>query len=108
MNIERFAYLYGGTTTSDVQAHIHAGLRSAPTTKTYKRFFERKLAELQDKRDETLARYNEALARGDFERPKQPSLLEKAARDDAIGEAARRVIEKRRARLAACEKSVSK
>lgn len=34
-----------------VQGHIHAGLRSAPTTKVYKRWFPKKLNELQDARD---------------------------------------------------------
>jgi len=36
---------------AEVQGHIHAGLRSAPETKTYKRWYARKLTELQDARD---------------------------------------------------------
>ena len=36
---------------AEVQGHIHAGLRSAPTTKTYNRWYWRKLTELQDARD---------------------------------------------------------
>lgn len=36
---------------AEVQGHIHAGLRSAPTTKTYQRWHEKKLKELQDARD---------------------------------------------------------
>ena len=36
---------------AEVQGHIHAGLRSAPTTKTYKRWYWKKLTDLQDARD---------------------------------------------------------
>lgn len=36
---------------AEVQGHIHAGLRSAPTSKTYKRWYQRRLVELQDARD---------------------------------------------------------
>jgi len=36
---------------AEVQGHIHAGLRSAPTSKVYKRWYEKRLVELQDARD---------------------------------------------------------
>lgn len=36
---------------AEVQGHIHAGLRSAPTTKVYKKWYTKKLGELQDARD---------------------------------------------------------
>lgn len=37
---------------AEVQCHIHAGLRfCAPTTKTYNRWYWKRLAELQDERD---------------------------------------------------------
>ena len=40
------------TLNSEVQGHIHAGLRSAPTTKSYRRWYDKRLRELQDARDE--------------------------------------------------------
>lgn len=36
---------------AEVQGHIHAGLRSAPQTKTYTKWWWARLSELQDKRD---------------------------------------------------------
>lgn len=98
LNLEQFAREFGGKTDADVQGHIHAGLRSAPQTKTYKRFFERKLKELQEARDETRARYRAALERGEFKAPAPPSLEETALGEDAAAAAARRVLAKRAAR----------
>jgi hypothetical protein len=98
LNLEQFAREVGGTTDADVQGHIHAGLRSAPTTKTYKRFFERKLRELQAARDATVARYRAGLAAGEFRAPAPPSLEETARGDDEAAAAARRVLAKRAAR----------
>lgn len=100
MNIEQYAKMTNGKTSLDVQAHIHAGLRSAPRTKTYKRFFDKKLAELQDARDKTKAEYDAAIERGEIVPPARRSLEENAERDDEAGAAARRVLERRAARLA--------
>lgn len=36
---------------AEVQGHIHAGLRSAPTSKVYKKWYTKRLIELQDARD---------------------------------------------------------
>ena len=71
-----------------VQGHIHAGLRSAPQTKPYRRWFARRLAELQAERDEALA----ALV-------PEPRDLEKAAAghpDNESTQAAQRLLAKRR------------
>ncbi len=98
MNLEQYARATHGTTSADVESHIHAGLRSMPTTKTYKRFFERKLAELQDKRDATTAAYRAALESGEVVAPPKRSLEEIATGEGSAAEAARRVILKREAR----------
>lgn len=104
MNLEQYAKMTKGKTSADVQAHIHAGLRSMPTSKTYKRFFDRKLAELQDAADRTRADYYAAIERGEIAPPPQRSLEETADRDDAAGEAARRVLKRRAARVLASGK----
>jgi hypothetical protein len=100
LNLEQFAAEVGGKTTADVQAHIHAGLRSKPKTKTYQRFYDKKLAELQDQRDETYQRYQEALVRGEVVAPPPLSLEDIAKGEGEASEAAKRVLEKRARRLA--------
>ncbi len=105
MNIEQYAKMTGGKTSADVQAHIHAGLRSAPKTKTYRRFFERRLAELQQAADETWRGYHAALERGEIVAPPSVPLEETAQRDDERGAAARRVLAARAARRAAKERA---
>lgn len=98
MTLEQFAAARGLKTTADVDAHIHAGLRSAPQTKTYKRWNERALADLQAQRDETARLYREAVARGVI-RP--PSSLERLIAnanghdDNESVQAARRILAKR-------------
>ena len=94
-NLAQWVRDHGGTTDYEVQGHIHAGLRSAPTTKTYKRWYDRRLTEIQDARDATVARYREALARGEFREPTRRERLERRARgheDLPATHAARRVL----------------
>ena len=106
MTLVQFAVERGLTTTADVQAHIHAGLRSAPTTKTYVRWNKRKLEQLQDERDATICAYRAAITAGEIKEPKQTgldALREKAAGhpDNPSVQAAKRLLAKVEARLAA-------
>lgn len=96
MSLAEFAKITSGTTTADVQSHIHAGLRSAPTTKTYKQSFAKKLEELQRMRDFTIERYEHAIATGIIKRPAKPTREEIAAGDPTLPhvQAARRILEK--------------
>lgn len=98
LNLEQYARETSGTTDADVQGHIHAGLRSKPTTKTYARWYDRKLRELQDARDATRTAYRAALASGELVAPERPSLDVVAAGEGSAAEAARRILAKRAAR----------
>ena len=96
-NITQFAAERGMVTDFDVQGHIHAGLRSMPTTKTYARWFEAKLSELMAQRDMTIAAYEAAVESGDIRRP-PPATLEERANghpDLASTQAAIRLLAKR-------------
>lgn len=108
MTLVQFAVERGLTTTADVQAHIHAGLRSMPTSKTYARWNKQKLEQLQDERDATAVAYRAAIAAGEIQEPKQTgldALREKAAGhpDNPSVQAAKRLLAKMEARLAADE-----
>ena len=48
---DREKFLKYSRLDAEVQGHIHAGLRSAPTSKRYRRWYESHLVELQDARD---------------------------------------------------------
>lgn len=102
MNLAQFARATGGVTTHDVDSHIMAGLRCAPRTKTYRRYYDRKLAELQEKRNATKAAYDLAIAEGRIRRPAPLTLEEKASGhpDNPSVQAAIRLLEKCRARQA--------
>ena len=101
MNLVQFAMATGGTTTADVDGHIHAGLRSAPQTKTHKRFHEGTLLELQEKRDATVEAYELAIAEGWIHRPEPTTLQERAVGDPDMPstQAAMRLLAKRKARV---------
>lgn len=101
LNLVQYAAETGGTTDADVLGHIHAGLRSVPPTKTYRKFFADKLAELQAKRHATLEAYEAAIDAGEIARPPTPTLEERAKGEGPAAEAAQRLIAKREARLAA-------
>ena len=97
LSFEQFAKRHGLTTDHDVLSHIHAGLRSAPTTKTYKRRFDATLTDLQRKRDEAKEAYRRALMTGDVVSPLRPTIYEIAEGhpDLEATKAARRLIAKR-------------
>lgn len=101
-NYVQFCAEHGLTTEYDVLSHIHAGLRSAPTTKTYSRWNDAELARLQREASASLAAYEAAVARGDVIRPPKPTIEEKAAGhpDLESTKAAKRLLEKRLAAAA--------
>ena len=97
LNLEQFAKLHGLTTTADVESHIHAGLRSAPQTKTFKRFYANGLLRRQEERDRTKAAYAAAIASGEILAPPEPTLVDRASGhpDNHSVQAARRLLLKR-------------
>lgn len=101
LSLAEWAALHQRITTADVDGHIHAGLRSMPTTKTFARRYEKRLRELQDARDATVADYRASVARGDIVEPARQSIAEVAAGEGPRAEACRRVLAKRAARVAA-------
>jgi len=100
LNLVQYAQAIGGITDADVLGHIHAGLRSAPQTKTHRRFMETKLLDLQAKRDATRAAYEQAVAEGKIRCPAPPTLEERASGhpDNPSVQAALRLLEKKKAR----------
>jgi len=101
MNLTQFAVSVGLPTTHDVESHIHAGLRSKPTTKTYQRRFDAELRRLQAGRDEAVRRFRAAVAAGEIIDADSGVDLERKARghpDNLSTQAALRLLEKRRAR----------
>lgn len=77
-NLVQFAVERGMVTDYDVLAHIHAGLRSMPTTKVYARTNGEALLRLQRARDATVDAYREAVASGEVIPPQKPTLEERA------------------------------
>jgi hypothetical protein len=96
-NIVQFASERGLVTEYDVLSHIHAGLRSMPTTKAYARRNGQELQRLQRARDATAEAYKQAVAAGDVIPPPKPTLQERAAGhpDLPSTQAAIRLLEKR-------------
>lgn len=95
---EQFVADRGLTGDADVQGHIHAGLRSAPTTKTYARWNAKKLRELQDARTDARRLYRAAIERGEIRAPTFWENLQATAEghsDNESVQAARRVLAKR-------------
>lgn len=99
-SFEKFAKDRGLTTTGDVDGHTHAGLGYQNTTKTHRRWYLRRAKELQEARDAAVALYEKAIADGEISRPVARTLEETALLEGERGDAARRVMEKRAARLA--------
>jgi len=100
MTLEQWAAANGRVTSYDVQGHLHAGLRSAPQTKTYQRWNTRKLRQLQNARDETVRLYNAAIERGEVVAPieSRKERLERIAGghpDNPAVQAARRLLKKK-------------
>jgi hypothetical protein len=103
MNFVQFCTQRGLTTDYDVESHIHAGLRSAPTTKTYKRWFEKRLNDLQGARDYAKAEYAKAIASGEIvvaneTRRERLMRLAEGHPDNESVQAARRLLAKMQAR----------
>lgn len=105
MNFSQFCKLHGLTDDDAVQGHIHAGLRSKPTSKTFARFYERKLRELQDARDHARNLYRAAVERGEVIEPARRTTEEIAAGlpELASTQAAIRILAKRQARAAGAQ-----
>lgn len=102
MNLTQFAVSVGLPTSHDVDSHIHAGLRSKPTTKTYQRRFDAELRRLQTGRDEAVHRFRAAVASGEIiDTDAHVNLQRKATGhpDNPSTQAARRLLEKRRVRV---------
>lgn len=98
MNLTQYCREHGYPTSHDVQSHIHAGLRSKPTTKTYQRWFDAELRRLQDGRDEGARRFREAIASGEIIDADATLDLDRVAQghpDNASTQAAQRLLEKR-------------
>lgn len=95
--LAQFAHERGLITDADVQGHIHAGLRSMPTTKTYARWNKRRLGDLQAARDDTKAAYQAAIEAGEIVAPPKPTLEERAKGhpDNPSTQAAIRLLAKR-------------
>ena len=77
LSLAQFAKERGMATTADVDSHIHAGLRSKPTTKTYQHWYDAKLAELQSARDATVALYQSEVEAGHINRPADAPYLDR-------------------------------
>lgn len=97
VNLEQFAASRWLETRAHVQGHIHAGLRSAPTTKTYRRWYERELRRLIAASQETERAYAEAIASGEIVGPDMSRVaqLERTAAghpDNPSTQAARRLL----------------
>lgn len=105
MNVTQFCKLHGLTDDDAVQGHIHAGLRSKPTSKTFARFYERKLRELQDARDHAHSLYRAAVERGEVIEPARKTTEEISAGLPELEstQAAIRLLAKRAARATGAE-----
>jgi len=104
MNLTQFADETAGVTDSDVFMHINAGLRSAPTSGSYKRRFDAETSRLQAVRDATAAAYRAEIAAGRIVEP-TISLEERADGhpDNRSTQAARRLLERRASAMTAKE-----
>ena len=96
-NYVQFAVAHGFPTDADVQGHIHANLRSMPTSKAHKRRWDAAMLDLQTRRDAGKAAYRVALNSGSVVAPPAPTLEERASGhpDNPSTQAAQRLLEKR-------------
>lgn len=99
-SLAQFAAERGLKTDYDLRSHIHAGLRSAPQTKTYKRWYEAETQRLLEASAETARLYAAAIEAGEIAAPRKPTREEIAAGhpDLASTQAAKRLIAKIAAR----------
>lgn len=99
LTLIQWAVRHGLPLTDAVDAHIHAGLRSARTTKSFRRWYLSELQRLQDLRDATVEGYRAAVARGEVIDPASNRVerLLRTARghpDNPSVQAARRIVER--------------
>lgn len=101
LNFVQWCIANGYPTEHDVQSHIHAGLRSARQTRTYKRWYEKEILRLQQLVTEARILYSEAVEEGDVINPDNVSSKEKLIRtasghpDNESVQAARRLLKKK-------------
>jgi hypothetical protein len=108
MTLVEFAVERGLLTTADVDAHIHGGLRSKPQTKSYQRWYDKKLIKLQRQRDATTAAYLAAVAAGEvlaFGRLERLIATASGHPDNESVQAARRLLVKHASAAKATTKS---
>ncbi|PJG45185.1 hypothetical protein CAF53_24230 [Sphingobium sp. LB126] len=94
---------------AEARGHIHAGLRSAPTTKTFRRWYESETRRLLIEAGRTASLYQAAIDAGTIIAPPRATLEEIANGhpDLESTHAARRVLEKRRARRELAEREAA-
>jgi hypothetical protein len=85
---------------AEARGHIHGGLRCAPPTKRFRRWYEAETCRLLAEADQTARAYSAAIEAGTVAAPPRATLeqIAEGHPDLASTHAARRVIEKRRAR----------
>jgi len=104
-----FARERGLVTMDEARGHIHAGLRSAPPTKRWRKWYESETRRLLEEAGRTERLYHAAIEAGEIIAPARASLEEIANGhpDLESTNAARRVLEKRRARRALAEREAA-
>lgn len=108
-SLATFARERGLVTMADARGHIHAGLRSAPQTKRFSKWYENETRRLLIEAGRTESLYQAAIEAGTIVAPARASLEEIANGhpDLESTHAARRVLEKRRARRALAEREAA-
>jgi hypothetical protein len=101
-NLTQWSIANGYPTKYDILSHIHAGLRSAPQTKTYQRWWNNTIIELQAKVSLAESLYREAIENGSVIHPdsllsRQEKLIQvaKGHPDNEAVQAARRLVYKK-------------
>lgn len=99
-SLAAFALARGLVTMADARSHIHAGLRSQPTTKRFRRWYAAETSRLLAAAGDTARLYAESIEAGEIAAPPPASLEQIAAGhpDLASTQAAMRVLAKRHAR----------
>jgi hypothetical protein len=99
-SLAAFAKARGLVTMAEARGHIHAGLRCAPSTKRFRRWYEAETRRLLAEADQTARAYGAAIEAGRIAAPPRATLeqIAEGHPDLASTHAARRVIEKRQAR----------
>lgn len=102
-SLAAFAKARGLVTMAEARGHIHAGLRCAPPIERFRRWYEAETRRLLAEADQTARAYGAAIEAGSIAAPPRATLeqIAEGHPDLASTHAARRVIEKRRARRSA-------